>query len=320
MTIVNFISNMSTADYPCLYMVESPVMDEAKQRGATFDGCVAKLCSLCTERPNRTELRADYTRLSARQIQAATGTMLSKLFIQFRKQTTITESDGLMSGAPTSEIIHLTWNANAPEVNGKAPHLCEEMLPATKIDFQSTDGANYSVHHAVCSKQVRTLYVPMCPRFGRGDDRCEADVKPPRTRRSTASGLLLKIAINSVAVGVVILIVASQSRWLSAGRASSVQKIIMLLWICEGVFAVLLPLSLHIRQILGVMAVWTIVSPTWEAEQRDSGFVYLLVPIALYLTTLLVPVLQLCLHVAPIRWFVLVGQMLTERGRCVTLY
>lgn len=46
MTIANFISNLCTADYDCLYMVESPVMDEAKERGGLFSGSVAATCPL----------------------------------------------------------------------------------------------------------------------------------------------------------------------------------------------------------------------------------------------------------------------------------
>ena len=41
MTVFNFISNICTADYDCLYMVETLVMDEARERGGMFEGTVA---------------------------------------------------------------------------------------------------------------------------------------------------------------------------------------------------------------------------------------------------------------------------------------
>ncbi|EUC40753.1 hypothetical protein COCMIDRAFT_107939, partial [Bipolaris oryzae ATCC 44560] len=43
MTVVNFTSNALTADYACLYMVESAVMREARNRGSRFKGTVAAL-------------------------------------------------------------------------------------------------------------------------------------------------------------------------------------------------------------------------------------------------------------------------------------
>ena len=43
MTIVNFISNALTADYACLYMVESGLMREARKKGSRFEGNVAAL-------------------------------------------------------------------------------------------------------------------------------------------------------------------------------------------------------------------------------------------------------------------------------------
>jgi hypothetical protein len=43
MSIVNFIANAVTPDYPYIYLVQSEVMDEAKPRGAKFDGAVGRL-------------------------------------------------------------------------------------------------------------------------------------------------------------------------------------------------------------------------------------------------------------------------------------
>jgi hypothetical protein len=43
MSILNLISQIATADYPTLYMVESPEMEEARRHGGAFDGVVGSL-------------------------------------------------------------------------------------------------------------------------------------------------------------------------------------------------------------------------------------------------------------------------------------
>ncbi|KFA48275.1 hypothetical protein S40293_11595 [Stachybotrys chartarum IBT 40293] len=40
MSLINLASQIATADYPALYMVHTPVMDEARRRGGVFDGVV----------------------------------------------------------------------------------------------------------------------------------------------------------------------------------------------------------------------------------------------------------------------------------------
>lgn len=46
MTLVNFISNMVSPDYPCLYMVRSETMVEAEMLGGRFEGEIAQMVSL----------------------------------------------------------------------------------------------------------------------------------------------------------------------------------------------------------------------------------------------------------------------------------
>ncbi len=43
MSIVNLVAQIATADYPAVYMVSSPEMDEARRRGGVFDGVVGRL-------------------------------------------------------------------------------------------------------------------------------------------------------------------------------------------------------------------------------------------------------------------------------------
>jgi hypothetical protein len=40
MSLVNLASQIATADYPAMYMIQGPVMDEARRRGGVFDGAV----------------------------------------------------------------------------------------------------------------------------------------------------------------------------------------------------------------------------------------------------------------------------------------
>jgi hypothetical protein len=53
MTIFNFVSNICTADYDGLYMVETHVMDEARKRGGQFEGTVAGTYTATTFGPER---------------------------------------------------------------------------------------------------------------------------------------------------------------------------------------------------------------------------------------------------------------------------
>lgn len=46
MTFVNLISNMMTADYPCLYMVRTETMNEAQRVGGRFEGEVAQTITI----------------------------------------------------------------------------------------------------------------------------------------------------------------------------------------------------------------------------------------------------------------------------------
>jgi len=43
MSLVNLIANISTPNYPSLYLVRSEIMEEAEARGAKFDGVVGKI-------------------------------------------------------------------------------------------------------------------------------------------------------------------------------------------------------------------------------------------------------------------------------------
>ncbi|KAH8702792.1 hypothetical protein GQ44DRAFT_778475 [Phaeosphaeriaceae sp. PMI808] len=43
MSIMNLLGNLCRPEYPSLYMVESSIMDEARQRGGLFDGAVGRI-------------------------------------------------------------------------------------------------------------------------------------------------------------------------------------------------------------------------------------------------------------------------------------
>lgn len=43
MSIVNFVGNLATPNYQAMYLVHSPELEEAKERGGSFDGTIGKL-------------------------------------------------------------------------------------------------------------------------------------------------------------------------------------------------------------------------------------------------------------------------------------
>jgi hypothetical protein len=71
MTLFNFVSNICTADYDCLYMVETLVMDEARGRGGLFEGTVAATYTVAGDRvpTSPTELKS-YNGLNKDTIRA----------------------------------------------------------------------------------------------------------------------------------------------------------------------------------------------------------------------------------------------------------
>ena len=45
MSIVNLLGNLSAADFPAIYLVHSPELDEAKTQGGEFDSVIGRVVS-----------------------------------------------------------------------------------------------------------------------------------------------------------------------------------------------------------------------------------------------------------------------------------
>ena len=95
----------------------------------------------------------------------------------------------------------------------------------------------------------------------------------------------------------------------------------MLLWICEGAISILLPL-LTLKEVALIFLVLPYY--IWEMVMATPVFFVMLPagkgPIPIFGIGAFIALIPVGLFVAPIWGFVIVGHMLVEWGRCVTLY
>lgn len=195
-----------------------------------------------------------------------------------------------------------------------------------------------------------TIYIPMCYRFLRNDDvPSEIDEQeilvapspgnnqqghnksgslnidlPVRRWHRITGGALAQLSIGTLVIGVLIVLIGWQSSWFSAGSSSVTQRVVVLLWMCEGMFGVFLTL-LTPREIMLIFFVF----PLYTILYNEHLLPLILTPAAvvgggpkpsitgLMFTMTLIP---LAIFVAPIWGFVIVGKMLVDWGQCVTLY
>lgn len=186
-----------------------------------------------------------------------------------------------------------------------------------------------------------TIRFPMCHRFLRGDDnlpegisgqnllippsvedhgrsgnvRCEL---PARKPHSAIEGIAAQITIGVVVTGLVLVLIgwqSQQSTWFGAGDASLTQRVIILVWMCEGTIGTFLAF-LSFREIMLMFAVF----PFYVLLYQNS-FVRLW-PWGLLVTAymLATATVLFTIFVPPIWGLAIVGQMLVEWGKCVTLY
>lgn len=90
MSLINLIGGMVTPQYPCLYMVESSIMDEAQSRpGCYFQGTVGRLAELQSKRLQHWESEEKHFRLLNRPVsfEQVDGTAI-------RAQVCISTNDG----------------------------------------------------------------------------------------------------------------------------------------------------------------------------------------------------------------------------------
>lgn len=183
-----------------------------------------------------------------------------------------------------------------------------------------------------------TIYVPACHRFLCSDDIPDSIdeqeiLLPPQRREErqeysrsgrfsvnlpirkshhNTGGILAQIGSGTTVIGLIIVLVGWQSHWFSAGEASLTQRVIILLWMSEGVFGMLLTfLSLsEIVLIFFVFPAYLLLYPEAFPITQIDPF-----GVAFYIACLLISI-----FIAPIWGFVIVGKMVVEWGQCVTLY
>jgi hypothetical protein len=150
-----------------------------------------------------------------------------------------------------------------------------------------------------------TIYVPNCSCFIRnGEDPNQA----PKSRGNTALAMGVEIVLGCVILGLVILLIAWLSHWFSRGKSSRTERAIILLWMCEGAFGLLLPL-ISLKEL--IMVFFLLPFYAIVLNSRNSfGFNWLYI----------IGFVPAGIFVAPIWGFALVGRMLVQWGNCVRLF
>jgi hypothetical protein len=169
------------------------------------------------------------------------------------------------------------------------------------------------------------LYFPTCHRFLRSDDtspETAQQLSAPslmtghgRSRCGTAEsrmqvrtprhfgGILAQLIVGVLVNGIILTLIGSQSEWFAAGQASPEQKVIMMLWMCEGTLGMFLVI-LSLEEVL--LAFFLLPWYMMRAGRDLIAVLVFIVPLAIF--------------VAPVWGLVIVGQMLVDWGQCVTLY
>lgn len=183
---------------------------------------------------------------------------------------------------------------------------------------------------AVCAREEdqerteRTLYLPMCPPFQRKNDPQKSLTTAKNVSRkqdSIVNGMLIELLVSIIAIGLLLTFIGWRSHWYSPGNSSPTQKAIMLLWICEGVIGIFLPL-LTVKEFMLIFAVF----PYYMSIAFGTTPIVLFVQSLHYMGSFLLSLgiytalTPLGLFIAPIWGFIIVGQMLVAWGRCVTLF
>jgi hypothetical protein len=178
-------------------------------------------------------------------------------------------------------------------------------------------------HSQVLTKSI--LYFPTCHRFLRSDDTSPETAQQlsalsfltdrGRSRCGTAEsrmqvrtprhfgGILAQLIVGVFVNGIILTLIGSQSEWFAAGRASPEQKVIMMLWMCEGTLGMFLVI-LSLEEVL--LAFFLLPWYMMRAGRDLIAVLVFIVPLAIF--------------VAPVWGLVIVGQMLVDWGQCVTLY
>ena len=150
-----------------------------------------------------------------------------------------------------------------------------------------------------------TIYFPNCSCFVReGKDVSQH----PKANGNTGIMMILEVLLGCVILGLVIVVISWTSYWFSYGHSTRTERAIIMLWMAEGAFGLLLPL-ISIKELVMVFILlpfyaFFLSSPNIQNSQ------YLL-----FLGFVLVGI-----FIAPVWGFVIVSQMLVKWGNCVDLF
>lgn len=161
------------------------------------------------------------------------------------------------------------------------------------------------------NKRKPKIYVPNCSPFVREGEDPKA---PPKSRGNVGVMMLLQVLLGCVILATLITFVGWQSHWFSRGNSSRTERAIVMLWMSEGAFGLLLPLiSLkEIVMIFFLLPLYATISYASSALPYSGLVMFERISVLAF-----VPI---GIFIAPVWAFVLIGRMLVEWGRCVTLY
>lgn len=126
--------------------------------------------------------------------------------------------------------------------------------------------------------------------------------------------MVLEVLLGCLILGLLIVVLGWLSHWCSRGHSSDTERAIILLWVAEGAFGLLLPL-LSLKELAMVF----LLLPLYATVLRHMrGSVSMTIPIFQYLW--LLTFAPVGLFVAPFWGFVIVGKQLVEWGNCISLY
>jgi hypothetical protein len=152
--------------------------------------------------------------------------------------------------------------------------------------------------------QKPTIYFPNCICFVRdGED----TGRPPKGRGNAGVMMVLEVVLGCAILGLVVVLIAWLSHWFSHGQSTRTERAIIMLWMCEGAFGLLLPL-VSVKELIMVFLLLPVYATFLYVGTGQASLLYAIafIPVGIF--------------IAPIWGFVIIGQMLVQWGNCVNLY
>jgi len=178
-----------------------------------------------------------------------------------------------------------------------------------RLLFQSVYFSN-RVPNKIKERKAK-IYFPNCSPFIREGEDPKAY---PKNRGNVGAMMVLQVLLGCVILAVLITFVGWQSHWFSRGQSSRTERAIIMLWMCEGAFGLLLPLiSLkEMVMIFLLLPLYATISYTSSSKPYRA--------LVMFERTSVVAFVPIGIFIAPVWAFVLIGRMLVEWGRCARLY